>query len=105
VKDEEKSCCFTHTYSEIEGLQPAYTLRYRAAEAPRGVWLELCRAQDGVETCRAAFCPEGDFAFLARAMQYLSENGAEELWLDVLADLGVRCEPVERDAFCGFCQN
>lgn len=93
--EAENSCCFLHTYSELAGLQKAYTLRYCARSAPQGVLLEIRRSQAGAEQAGAALCVGASFEQMERIMLYLCENSIGlDSWLAVLADLGVQCRPM-----------
>ena len=82
-------CCYTHPYSEIEGLQAAHTLVYSASALPEGVILELWDLQSGHSSVSRVLCPAGSFAKVMPLMRYLCENGVGPgQWLDLLEDLG-----------------
>ena len=91
-------CRYIRTYSELEGLQHAYTLLYCGASVPQGVVLELRREQNGRVHRSAVLLPEGSFARAMQLLRYLCENGVgPEQWLDVLADAGQHCQPLENE--------
>ena len=82
-------CCYTHPYSEIEGLQMAHTLVYSASVLAEGVVLELRDLQSGHSSVSRVLCPAGSFAKAMPLMRYLCENGiGPDQWLDLLDDLG-----------------
>ena len=82
-------CRYIRTYSELEGLQHAYTLVYCAASVPQGVQMELRREQQGRLQCEAVLLPQGSFPRAMQLARYLCENGVGlGQWRDVLADAG-----------------
>ncbi len=95
-------CRYIRTYSELEGLQHAYTLLYCGASVPQGTVLELRREQNGKVDRSAVLLPGGSFARAMQLLRYLCENGVgPEQWLDVLEDTGQHCQPLENgDAAC-----
>lgn len=81
-------CCYTHSYSEIEGLQSAHTLVYSASAVDEGVILELRTLQAGRNSVSRVICPAGSFAAVMPLMRYLCENGVgPDQWLDLLDDM------------------
>ena len=65
-----RECCrYIRTYSELEGLQHAYTLVYCAAATPQGVLAQLRREQDGKVRSSAVLAPADSFG---RVMQLLA---------------------------------
>ena len=84
----KEACCFTRTYSEIEGLQLAHTLTYSASALAGGVVLEL-RLEQGSQSCVSrVVCPAGSFGRLMPVMRYFCENGiGPGRWLEVLDEL------------------
>ena len=96
-------CRYIRTYSELEGLQHAYTLIYCGISVPQGAVLELCREQDG-HVKRSAVLLQGSFDRAMQLLRYLCENGVGlEQWLDVLEDAGQCIQPLENaDAACIF---
>ena len=110
-----RECCrYIRTYSELEGLQHAYTLVYCAAVTPQGVLAQLRREQDGKVRSSAVLAPADSFARVMQLLRYLSENSiGPEQWLEVLEDAGQAFEPLdqrpeetfvaENRAFCGIC--
>lgn len=84
-----RECCrYIRTYSELEGLQHAYTLVYCAAATPQGVLMELRREQDGRVHSSAALAPANSFGQVMQLLRYLCENGIGlEQWQEVLDDV------------------
>ena len=99
-------CRYIRSYSELEGLQHAHTLVYCGAAAAQGVVMELRQEQDG-RVRRSTALARCSFARAMQLMRYLCENGVEpEQWLEVLADAGEACQPLQNPAaepeFAGF---
>ena len=70
-------CRYVRSYSELEGLQRARTVRYSARSEQSG-----CHAVDRV------LIPAGNFPRAMQLMKYLCENAiGPEQWLDVLDDV------------------
>ena len=99
-------CRYIRTYSELDGLQHAHTFIYCAAAVPQGAVLELRSEQGGRVDSRTvlAGC---SFARAMQLMRYLCENGVgPEQWLEVLADAGQPCRPLQNPEtepeFAGF---
>lgn len=111
-----RECCrYIRTYSELEGLQHAYTLVYCAAATPQGVLMELRREQDGRVHSSAALAPANSFGQVMQLLRYLCENGIGlEQWQEVLDDVHQpyrrldtsknAISPEENPAFCGICR-
>ena len=111
-----RECCrYIRTYSELEGLQHAYTLIYCAATTPQGVVMELRREQNGCVHSCAVLTPAGSFARVMQLLRYLCENGiGQEQWLEVLDDVRQPYQRLESAAgpgdagqnlaFCGICR-
>lgn len=88
-------CCYTHPYSEIEGLQRAHALTYSAGTAPNGVLLELRLEQDGICRVDRLLCPAGSFGRVMPLLRYLCENGVGPgQWRDILDDVGQPYQPL-----------
>ena len=100
-------CRYIRTYSELEGLQRTHTVVYCAQTVPGGVLAQLRWEQAGRVQCSTVLAPQGSFARMMQIMRYLCENGVEpEQWLEVLADAGEVCQPLQNPAaepeFAGF---
>ena len=98
-------CRYIRTYSELDGLQHAHTFIYCASATPQGAQLRW--EQAGRVQCSTVLAPQGSFARMMQIMRYLCENGVEpEQWLEVLADAGEVCQPLQNPAaepeFAGF---
>lgn len=88
IRNAKEYCCYTHPYSEIEGLQLAHTLVYSASAIASGVVLELRLEQGGQSYVSRVVCPAGSFRRAMPLMRYLCENGiGPGQWLDVLDGL------------------
>lgn len=99
-------CRYIRTYSELDGLQHAHTFIYCASATPQGALLEL-RSEQGGRVERRTALARCSFARAMQLMRYLCENGVEpEQWLEVLADAGEVCQPLQNPAaepeFAGF---
>ncbi len=111
-----RECCrYIRTYSELEGLQHAYTLVYCASATPQGVLAQLRREQDGKVRSSAVLAPADSFGRVMQLLRYLCENGVgPEQWLDVLEDVHQPYQPLdtsknamtadENPVFCGICR-
>lgn len=88
-------CCYTRTYSEIEGLQLAHTLTYSARRTETGIVLEL-KIEQGANGCASrVLCTEECFGRVMALMRYLCENGiGPGQWLDVLEDHRLQFRPL-----------
>lgn len=91
----KESCCYTRTYSDIEGLQLAHTLTYSASRTETGIVLEL-KMEMGTSGCVSrVLCTQTGFCRAMALMQYLCENGiGPGQWLDVLADHQLEFRPL-----------
>ena len=74
-------------FSEIDGLQPAYTLVYSLDPGgPRGCRLTVCRtgSRQQMDSRHLAAAPETGYGI----MRYLWENSVQpEIWQDVVQEL------------------
>ena len=70
-------CRYIRTYSELEGLQRAYTVVYCAQTVPGGVLAQLRWEQAGRVQCSTVLAPQGSFARMMQLLRYLCENS---LW-------------------------
>lgn len=117
-RSPKEYCRYIRTYSELEGLQHAYTLIYCAASVPQGVLMELRREQQGRLQWDAVLLPQGSFPRAMQLARYLCENGVGlGQWRDVLADAGQPYYTLENEqagelfpeytgkspAFCAMC--
>ena len=81
-------CRYVRSYSELEGLQRARTVRYSARSTAQGIVLELDQEQSGCHAVDRVLIPAGNFPRAMQLMKYLCENAiGPEQWLDVLDDV------------------
>lgn len=69
---ESPLASYLRTYSQIEGLQPAYTLRYCLFAEADGYRLEVCESGAGKAVCHMAGISA---AAAGKLLRYLYENG------------------------------
>ncbi len=89
-------CRYIRTYSELEGLQKAHTMRYSASAEDEGILMELQLQQGAKTVFQRVVWRGGNFRRAMLIMQYLCENGVGfAQWLDVLDDFEVAYLPVD----------
>lgn len=84
------SCCYTHTFSEIQGLQVGRTLTYSVSVGAAGPLFLLEQKTADQFASEACICPSVSPTDAFSLLKYLYENNfGLGCWLDLLDDLNI----------------